>query len=125
MLRGYYLNRIVKDWSKFIEHARTQLSETERFNPGHPLYDIINRIKDRLELSKKYTDKIYTKGVSELLMGQLTPLINNIDNHYQRNLTNRNNYFHGRIEAKWIWDIFLDLLKPLKIKHVFQFWYHP
>ena len=84
LVKAYYLNRVIKDWSKFLASAKSQLFDTGKFSAGHPLMDIINRIESRLERTKKYSDSIYTQGVSELLIDQLTPLAESIDKHYEK-----------------------------------------
>ena len=84
LLRGYYLNRVIKDWGKFINRAKEQLLENDNFRTGHPLFNIINEVKDNIDQCNKYSDKIYTKGVEEMLVQQLTPLMSNIDAHYER-----------------------------------------
>ena len=84
LIRAYYLNRVIKDWGVFLEKSKAELIETNKFVPGNPLFNLINQIKDRLEACKKYSDSIYTSGVSEMLVEQLTPLSNSIDKHYER-----------------------------------------
>ena len=84
LLRGYYLNRVIKDWSKFINYAKDQLALNDNFKAGHPLFNLINEMKDNLDQSAKYSDKIYSAGVGEMLVEQLTPLMSNIDAHYER-----------------------------------------
>jgi hypothetical protein len=82
--KAFYLNRVIKDWNKFIAEAKEQLRENTDFRSGHPLFNLINEISDNIENSKKYTEKIYSSGVSEMLIDQLTPLAKKIDDHYQR-----------------------------------------
>jgi hypothetical protein len=84
LLRGYYLNRVIKDWSKFIERAKTQLLENDNFRTGHPLFNLINEIKDNIDQSTKYSDRIYNAGVKDMLVAQLTPMTNNIKSHYEK-----------------------------------------
>jgi hypothetical protein len=84
LLRGYYLNRVIKDWGKFINYAKDQLLLDDNFRAGHPLFDLLNEMKDNLDQCNKYSDKIYSSGVGEMLVEQLTPLMNNIDAHYER-----------------------------------------
>jgi hypothetical protein len=82
--KAFYLNRVMKDWKKFIIGAKEQLRENTDFKSGHPLFNLINEISDNIENSEKYTNKIYESGLSELYIDQLTPLIERIHNHYQR-----------------------------------------
>ena len=84
LAKAFYLNRVIKDWNKFIVEAKEQLKENTDFKSGHPLFNLINEISDNIENSKKYTDKIYTTGVSDMLIDQLTPLAKKIDDHYER-----------------------------------------
>lgn len=84
LIRAYYLNRVIKDWAKFLETAKTELLDTGKFSAGHPLFDLINQTRDRIDRCKKYSDSIYTAGVSEMLVEQLDPIAKSIDNHYER-----------------------------------------
>ena len=84
LAKAFYLNRVIKDWNKFIAEAKEQLRENTDFRSGHPLFNLINEISDNIESSKKYTEKIYSTGVAEMLIDQLTPLAKRIDEHYQR-----------------------------------------
>ncbi|NBP14003.1 hypothetical protein EBU95_06310 [bacterium] len=82
--KAFYLNNILKDWKTFTEYAKKQLLENDNFAAGHPLFSILNQIRDRIEGAKTYTDDIYEEGVGDILYDNLSQLAKNIDDRYAR-----------------------------------------
>jgi hypothetical protein len=82
LLSAFYTNRVTKEWIKFIEEAKEQLREAN-VKPSHEIFRILNDIKETLDRATAKSKKIYTKGVSAMLIEQLTPMKQNIDDHYK------------------------------------------
>lgn len=83
LLKAYYLNRVIKDWTNFVNEIKDFLVEEGGFKSGNPLFDILNEIKDNIAQSEKYTDRIYKAGTNDLLMAELAPLNTKINEHYE------------------------------------------
>lgn len=82
LLAAFYTNRVTKEWIKFIETAKEELREAG-VKPSHEIFRILNDIKETLDRATAKSKKIYTKGVSAMLIEQLMPMKKNIDDHYK------------------------------------------
>lgn len=79
---AFYTNRVMKQWIEFIETAKDELRNADVKN-SHEIFRILNDISETLERAKIESKKIYRKGVSSMLIEQLTPMKKNIDDHYK------------------------------------------
>ncbi len=82
LLSAFYTNRVTKEWINFIETAKNELREAN-VKPSHEIFRILNDIKETLDRATAKSKRIYTKGVSAMLIEQLTPMKKNIDDHYE------------------------------------------
>ena len=83
--RAFYLNRVIRDWGLFLNDIKSELRNqeySEYIGPGNPLLGLINEIEETLTRTKSYSDKIYTTGVKDVLIDQLQPMAQTIDNYY-------------------------------------------
>lgn len=83
LLSAFYTNRVTKEWIKFIETAKEQLREAN-VKPSHEIFRILNDIRETLDRGTAKSKRIYTKGVSAMLIEQLMPMKKNIQDHYTR-----------------------------------------
>jgi hypothetical protein len=86
LIKASYLNRITNDWKKFIDDIKMSLDDESEIGPGHPLISLLNEINDYINKTKKYSDSIYTEGVLDLLVTELTPMAANIDDYYKNTI---------------------------------------
>ena len=86
LIKASYLNRITNDWKKFIDDIKESLDEEADIGPGNPVVSLLNEINDYINKTKKYSDSIYTEGVLDMLVAELSTMGANIEDYYRNTI---------------------------------------